>query len=1043
MYANSVHRCREELAARERVSHRLKVPDVNETLTKVFQQDIGALEPVRLTVSTPDQPQPHEFELLHPYGIVGRSPNCDIRLKNEDVSFRHAYLQMIGGKLFCADLGSRSGTHWDSNLQRSGWLTSEESVRIGPYGLRLANDPKLDSSDFPDVPADFDPLAIYRDQLGPLPEVHLEFLNAADNVDLPIRRILTFAGSARGCKLRFEGDRISRVHCSLLLTPHGLWIIDLLGKGGTKVNGSLIRSDRLNDGDVLKVGQFQMRVRYQGEAGAPIQNAVLPAETTVETSSSTDEELSTASRKADVLPHPTLFELGQETPATAHCGHLIDKIVANKLLTRERIDEILTEFEAGQPTFDELSERLVERGLLSQWQADQLATENHGPLILENRYKILERLGFGSMGIVYRAFDEALQCDVAIKIPHNSLLRNERLFKRFRRETLISANLVHPHVVRALNIGRGNRFVVLELVDGDDLRDLIDRQGLPGEMMAVDFLIQVAEAVEFARRQGVVHRDVKPSNILVSRDGTAKLFDFGLAHLDETALKKGVAGEEAELIPTRPGFAVGTVQYMSPEQGEESDEVDCRSDIYSLGCTFYEMLTGTPPFEGDSQHEILRQHAQDPVPPIAGLDPGLAAILDKMLVKNREERYQTPRELVEALSQWQSAHDIAAAPETPHPEPGPPIAEEQLQQFQQQREQWQTEADAQSEELQQQREEFQTECERQLQIQQRQQQELEQKQLRLQERQRELEDLQSDIERRDADSASRLEELQAVQDQTAQTQQQLAQDLASLQTRQERFAEKSRDLETRQAELERAAAELEQQSRDLSLNRERLGVEQQQFAARRLDFENSLAAHQADTEQFSEQSDLLQEHKRQLEKLAADVAREQQELDRRATELQAEQAELVQQRTDLDRHRAESDEEAARLTEAQNCLSAAESEFAQHQSQLEQQRQELSEQQSQLADDRASFAEDRAALERKRGAFEQEIKQLALDKQELQQQRDEWAAAVETMQSEQARLEEERQHLAAEREQLVSDRTAMEARAQQLKDAVKAWFDGQ
>ncbi len=561
----------------------------------MFREDIGAQTPMRIAVSGPDIPQPREQLLINPYVIVGRSPNCDIRLKSEDVSYRHAYLQMIGGQIFCADLGSRSGTYWGANLQRSGWLTDDDVINIGSNQLQLAK-AQSDSGPFSgSIPPGFDPLAIYNGEMGPLPKVRLEFLNSADDVDLTLRRMLTFAGSGRGCKLRFEGERISRVHCSLVLTPHGLWIIDLLGRGGTKINGSLIRSDRLNDGDLLKVGQFQMRVRYEDELGAPIQSSLLPPETTIETSSSTDEELSTANHEEGVIPYPTFQKAGRETDANGHCGHLIDKLIVNKLLTREDIDEVLLDFDDETPTFDELSDRLVQREMISQWQADQLTSDHHGPLILENRYTIIERIGYGSMGIVYHAFDKALQIDVAVKIPHHSLLKNERLFKRFRRETLLSANLVHPHIVRALNIGRGNRFVVLELVDGDDLRDLIDHQGTPGQMMAVNFLIQVAEAVDFTQQEGVVHRDIKPSNILISRDGEAKLFDFGLAHLDEEALKKGVAGKEAELIPTRSGFAVGTVQYMSPEQGNESVTVDTRSDIYSLGCTFYEMLTGTPP----------------------------------------------------------------------------------------------------------------------------------------------------------------------------------------------------------------------------------------------------------------------------------------------------------------------------------------------------------------------------------------------------------------------------------------------------------------
>ncbi len=1019
---------------------------MNETLTKVFQRDIGALAPVRIAVSTPETRESQEFELLHPYGIVGRSPNCDIRLKNEKVSFRHAYLQMICGQLFCADLGSRLGTHWGSDLQRSGWLTAEEAVAIGPYALQLANEPTLDSADFPAIPPDFDPLAIYRDELGPLPQVRLEFLNAADNVDLPIRRMLTFAGSSRGCKLRFEGDRISRVHCSLLLTSHGLWVIDLLGKGGTKVNGSLVRSDRLNDGDVLKVGQFQMRIRYEGSAGTPITSDVLPAETTVETSSSTDEELSTAPRQADVIPHPTIFELTHDTGEATPCGHLIDKIVANKLLTREEIDEVLAEFEDGPPTFDALSERLVARELLSQWQADQLATDNHGPLILENRYKIIERLGYGSMGIVYRAFDEALQSDVALKIPHNSSLKNERLFKRFRRETLISANLVHPQVVRALNIGRGNRFVVLELVDGDDLRDLIDRQGPPGEAMAVDFMIQVAEAVDFAWREGVVHRDIKPSNILVSREGTAKLFDFGLAHLDEAALTKGVAGKEAELIPTRPGFAVGTVQYMSPEQGEESDEVDCRSDIYSLGCTLYEILTGAPPFEGDSQHEILRQHAQDPVAPIEGLESGLAAILDRMLQKDPDQRYQSPRELIDSLHQWRTATETATNPNSISADQvaaDVPTLDDQVQEFHRQREQWQQCVDADGLELAQQREELQAERDRQSRQWDEQQADLERQQQELEQGRQALEELQAECEQRESALALQIEELESLQEQTAENQQRLTEDLESLKSQQQQAADEQQRFESERSELDQALAKLDGDRGELSQQQQTLAAERQQLESRLAEFQSSLTAHEASALQVTQQNDELAEQARALELTAETLERAQAELDTRQAKLESAEAALAGERQALEQSRAESAAEKSRLQDSQAQLETAQAELAQQQAGLEEQQEQLSVVQSQVADEQASLKADREKLEQDRQTVLGDSERLTREQQTIERERDELAAAVKDLDDDRANLQEAQQEIAAERERLVTDRSVMETRAQQLRDAVKVWFDGE
>lgn len=409
-------------------SFRLKAAEVNDELTKLFQRDIGALAPVRVFVRQLETSQPRQHVLLQPFGVIGRSPNCDIRLKNPSVSFRHAYLQMIGGRLFCADLGSRLGTHWGDELQRSGWLNADEGIRIGPYQIQA--DDEHSQSEAPRFPATgaFDPLAIYDGHLGELPEVHLEFLNAPENLDWPVRRMLTFAGSARGCKLRFESERISRVHCSLLLTPNGLWVIDLLGRGGTKINGALIRNDRLNDGDVLKVGQFQMRARYGNKTRSrPTRNGSLQKDapnTSVETGSSVDGEPRPESPHGFLIADLPDIIINPAAIGLSACRRFIDEIVVNRLLTREQIDTVLEQWGEVAPTVDELSEALIARKLLSPWQADQLATEGHGPLVLENRYKLIDRLGYGSMGIVYRTFDEALQCEVALKIPHHSLRKN-------------------------------------------------------------------------------------------------------------------------------------------------------------------------------------------------------------------------------------------------------------------------------------------------------------------------------------------------------------------------------------------------------------------------------------------------------------------------------------------------------------------------------------------------------------------------------------------------------------------------------------------
>ena len=992
---------------------------------------------MRIAVSRADSHDPQQHVLLNPYGVIGRSPNCDIRLKDSQVSFRHAYLQMIGGRLFCADLGSRSGTHWSAAQHRAGWLSADDDVSIGPYLLRLVEDPAADGGDRLAIPTDVDPLAIYDGQLGELPDVRLEFLNAADDVDLPLRRMLTFAGSARGCKLRFEGDRISRVHCSLLLTPSGLWIIDLLGKGGTKVNGSLVRSDRLNDGDVLKIGQFQMRVHYDGSGEKPFSGVILPPETSVETSSSTDEELPKTPRDEGVLPHPSL-ELSESQEDTGnHCGRLVDELVVNKLLTREKIDEVLAGFAGAIPTFDQLSDRLVELQLISQWQADQLATDNHGPLILENRYQLVGRLGYGSMGNVYLAFDEALQSKVAIKIPHHSLLSNERLFKRFRRETLISANLVHSHIVRALNIGRGNQFVVLELVDGDDLRDLMDRQGPPDTMMAVDFLIQVAEAVDFARSEGVVHRDIKPSNILISRDGTAKLFDFGLAHLDDNARKKGVAGRDAEFIPTRQGFAVGTVQYMSPEQARESDDVDTRSDIYSLGCTFYEILTGSPPFEGENQHQILKQHAQDPMRPIEGLDPVLAEILEKMLAKDPEQRIQTPRELIDSLRCWQTA--ALAEEETDTEETDTTEAEiaeqaqlaeheEQLRRFEQERADWQQAIAEQRQEVEREREEWRAELER------------EQDELRS--RQASFDRRQAELEEQEQVWTSQAAELEQRQEQAAEVEEQLQLQQQAVTAERAKIEDDLATITAKRETLEKAAAELESACVESEERRGLLEFQHAELTERRDAFEHLINDHDVATREMARDRDGADAKTTRTGPGIPDAprttgrARKSEELTGFATRATGARSSrtYAKKRGCVGASRdAGQGATSIATSRSRPCRAIRRLGFCP--------RVNLPRSARNMQSERTDLDARRTALAADLRAFQADAEQFQTEKELLQQQREELIKSTSDVEQEFARLNAERQKLAEERTQLTADSAALQNRTQKLKIALAEWFD--
>ncbi|MGE3314525.1 MAG: FHA domain-containing protein [Planctomycetaceae bacterium] len=214
-----------------------------------------------MSVVRPPDGEPTAQTLEFPFAVFGRGEDSDIRLESSKVSFRHAYLQVISGRVCCIDLGSRNGTRWSGGTAHWGWVSANEALGLGPYEVRLTgNGPATSAATAPD---DFKPLDRYRDQLGPLPQVDLEFLH--DNAPQPtwsVNRAITLVGRGPQCKLRFAAKNISTVHCSLVLTPTGLWVVDLLGRDGTKVNGENIRCAPLVHNDELSIGRYRIAVRY-------------------------------------------------------------------------------------------------------------------------------------------------------------------------------------------------------------------------------------------------------------------------------------------------------------------------------------------------------------------------------------------------------------------------------------------------------------------------------------------------------------------------------------------------------------------------------------------------------------------------------------------------------------------------------------------------------------------------------------------------------------------------------------------------------------
>ena len=262
---------------------------------------------------------------------------------------------------------------------------------------------------------------------------------------------------------------------------------------------------------------------------------------------------------------------------------------------------------------------------------------------------LLEKfVGGGGMGAVFRAWDTDLHRTVAVKVLSLRHGSDSESLRRFQTEARSAARLDHPNIARAYYVGedRGVRYIVFEYIDGTNVRDLVYGNGALQLGDALNVTLQIASALAHAWEREVVHRDIKPSNIIIAHDGMAKLVDMGLARLERL--------EQTERDETATGVTLGTFDYISPEQARNPRDADIRSDIYSLGCTLFFMLTGRPPFPEGTVLQKLLAHQGDPAPDVRSLRPDvpdmLAAVLATMLAKKPEERFDTPLDLTSALT---------------------------------------------------------------------------------------------------------------------------------------------------------------------------------------------------------------------------------------------------------------------------------------------------------------------------------------------------------------------------------------------------------
>ncbi len=307
-----------------------------------------------------------------------------------------------------------------------------------------------------------------------------------------------------------------------------------------------------------------------------------------------------------------------------------------------------------------------------------------GREILDGQFRILQKIGTGGMGSVYKASQPAMNRMVAIKILHPKLAGRKDLTSRFRREARAMSQLTHPNTVKVFMYGEleedGSLYIVMEYLEGRNLNQTVRKEGPMAAERAIPILVQVCGALQEAHHMGIVHRDLKPENIFLCKQGGLtdfpKVLDFGLAKVTERQMRPG------SLILTQEGMVFGTPEFMSPEQAQ-GRTLDARSDIYSLAVILYEGLTGKLPFSARTPMEYIQKHVMEqPIllnsrVPERSFSPGLEQVLAKALAKKPEDRFQSAAEFAAALKPFGGHRSIAyAAPvlSSPASSPGPPPA---------------------------------------------------------------------------------------------------------------------------------------------------------------------------------------------------------------------------------------------------------------------------------------------------------------------------------------------------------------------------------
>jgi serine/threonine-protein kinase len=346
-------------------------------------------------------------------------------------------------------------------------------------------------------------------------------------------------------------------------------------------------------------------------------------------------------------------------PTTAE---FLDLVRRSNLLAPDQLNRALAVPEAAKiPAEDSeaLARLLIAQGLLTEWQAEKLLTRKYRGFFL-GRYKLLDQIGAGGMSRVYLAEHMMLKQRRAVKVLPRERVADSSYLARFHLEARATAALDDPNIVRAYDVDHVGdiHFLIMEYVPGKDLQVLVKEDGPLDYDAAANYFSQAARGLAHAHEVGLIHRDVKPGNLLIDHRGVVKLLDLGLALFSE---------HEGSLTLAHNENVLGTADFLAPEQAINSHEVDARADIYGLGCTMYYTLTGSAPFPEGSLAQRIARHQTEMPPPIStyrpDCPPELEAICFRMMQKAPEDRYQTAREVEAALADWIKSRErvLAAA----------------------------------------------------------------------------------------------------------------------------------------------------------------------------------------------------------------------------------------------------------------------------------------------------------------------------------------------------------------------------------------------